>query len=188
MKLQTTEFDGLVILYPRRHSDDRGFFCEVYSKQTWSELGFDVQFVRDGFSYSTARGTVHGLHFQRAPFTQAMLVWVSRGSVFDVAVDLRHGSPTYGRHWAGVLSADEWNQVVIPEGFAHGYCTLEEECAVQYKLTASYAPEHEGGILWNDPDLGIEWPVEPEDAVVSERDTMLPPWRDLPAPGDGGRR
>ena len=188
VELQTTNFDGLVILSPRRHSDDRGFFSEVYSEQVWSELGLKERFVQDGYSYSSVRGTVHGLHFQRTPFSQAKLVWVSRGRVFDVAVDLRHGSPTYGRHWAGVLSADEWNQVVIPEGFAHGYCTLQDECAVQYKMTAPYALEHEGGILWNDPVLGIDWPVEPKDAAVSERDTMLPPLRDLPTPDDGGRR
>ena len=111
-----------------------------------------------------------------------------RGSVFDVAVDVRHGSRTYGHHWAGVLSADEWNQVVIPEGFAHGYCTLEAECAVQYKMTTPYSSEHDGGILWNDPDLGIEWPIEPKDAVVSERDKTLPLLRDLPAPGDDRRQ
>jgi dTDP-4-dehydrorhamnose 3,5-epimerase len=166
---------------PERHSDSRGYFAEVYHREAFRRQGADFDFIQDNQSLSRLAGTVRGLHFQRPPFAQAKLIRVLRGVIFDVAVDLRHGSPTFGRHVSLKVSTEGFNQVLIPKGFAHGFCTLEADTEVFYKTDQYYSPEHEGGVLWSDPDLAIPWPVGKEEAVVSEKDRALPRLRDLPA-------
>jgi dTDP-4-dehydrorhamnose 3,5-epimerase len=162
------------LIKPRRYTDLRGFFIETFSRRRFCEAGLAVDFIQDNHSLSKPCGTVRGLHFQRAPFAQAKLVRVLRGAVYDVALDIRAGSPTYGRHVAVELSAEDGAQVFIPEGFAHGFCTLTPDTEVFYKVNQDYAPQHEGGILWNDPALGIAWPVDPAQAVLSDRDRRFP--------------
>ncbi|HEX6980142.1 MAG TPA: dTDP-4-dehydrorhamnose 3,5-epimerase [Alphaproteobacteria bacterium] len=166
------------LIRPARFYDERGLFSETYNRKRFGEAGITVDFVQDNHSVSRHRGTVRGLHFQRAPFAQAKLVRVVRGAAFDVAVDLRPGSPSFGRHVSVVLSAELWNQIFIPEGFAHGFCTLEPDTELVYKVSRYRVPEQEAGIRWNDPDLGIEWPVEPAAAVLSARDQALPSFAD----------
>ena len=162
------------LITPRRFSDPRGFFAETFSRRRFAEAGLTADFVQDNQSLSRPAGTVRGLHFQRPPFAQAKLVRVLRGAVFDVAVDLRPGSPSYGRHVTAELSAENGTMIFVPEGFAHGFCTLQPDTEVFYKVNRDYAPQHEGGILWNDAALGIAWPVEAADAVLSDRDRRWP--------------
>jgi dTDP-4-dehydrorhamnose 3,5-epimerase len=169
------------IVRPKKHGDARGFFSETYSRKALSDAGIDLTFVQDNHAFSAAKGTVRGLHFQTPPFAQDKLIRVTRGSIFDVAVDLRRGSPTYGRHVSAVISAEEWNQILIPVGFAHGLLTLEPDTEVLYKVTNYYAPEHDLGLLWNDPALGIAWPVAEADAILSAKDKVQPRLADLPA-------
>lgn len=180
MEVIALEIPDVRILRPPRFRDARGFFSETYSGKAFAAAGIDIAFVQDNHSLSTRRWTVRGLHFQVPPHAQDKLVRVVRGSVLDVAVDLRRGSPTYGKHVKTLLSAQEWNQVFIPRGFAHGYCTLEADTEVLYKVSDYYSPEHDKGILWTDPDLGIDWPVGAGEAVVSEKDRRLPVLKDLP--------
>jgi len=177
-------FEGLnipevVVVQATKHGDSRGFFSETYSQRAFFDAGLRVGFVQDNHAFSSQEGTVRGLHFQTPPFAQAKLVRVARGAIFDVAVDLRTGSPTYGRHAAAVISADSWNQIFVPVGFAHGFATLEPDTEVLYKVSASYSPEHDKGLLWNDPELGIEWPVA-SDAILSDKDRGQPRLADLP--------
>ncbi|MEI8397100.1 MAG: dTDP-4-dehydrorhamnose 3,5-epimerase [Rhodospirillaceae bacterium] len=174
MKITSTEIADVKLIEMSRHGDPRGFFSEVYNRRLYHEAGIDAAFVQDNFSLSATVGTVRGLHFQLAPHAQAKLVWVSRGRIFDVVVDLREGSPTRGRWVSAVLSAEAWNQFYIPAGFAHGFCTLEPDCCVQYKVSGQYAPECDRGVIWNDPELGIAWPVTPDAAVLSDKDRRLP--------------
>jgi dTDP-4-dehydrorhamnose 3,5-epimerase len=162
------------LITPRRIGDARGFFAETYNRDRFAAAGLIADFTQDNHSLSRPRGTVRGLHFQRGPHAQAKLVRVLRGAVFDVVLDIRPGSPTYGRHAAIELSAAAGAQLLIPEGFAHGFCTTEPDTEVFYKVNRDYAPDHEGGILWNDPGLGIAWPVVPAQAVLSERDRRWP--------------
>ncbi|MCC6913744.1 MAG: dTDP-4-dehydrorhamnose 3,5-epimerase [Rhodospirillaceae bacterium] len=169
------------IIRPRKHGDARGFFSETYAKKAFAEAGIDLDFVQDNHAFSATKGTVRGLHFQSAPFAQDKLVRVVRGSILDVAVDLRRASPTYGQHVSAVISADEWNQILVPVGFAHGLLTLEPDTEVLYKVTNYYAPQHDLGLLWNDPALGIAWPVSEADAVLSAKDKAQPRLADLPA-------
>jgi dTDP-4-dehydrorhamnose 3,5-epimerase len=161
-----------------RHGDHRGFFSETYSRRAYAAAGIEADFVQDNHSLSGEAGTVRGLHFQVPPNAQAKLLRVVRGAVFDVAVDLRHGSPTYGRHVSAVISAAAWHQIFVPVGFAHGFCTLEPGTEVLYKVSDFYAPEAEQGLLWNDPELAIDWPAG-AGAVLSERDRGWPALRDL---------
>ena len=154
------------MLNPRKFNDGRGFFSEVYDRRTLAEAGVCTDFVQDNHSLSTLKGTVRGLHFQTPPHAQDKLVRVVRGSVFDVAVDLRRSSPTYGRHVSVVLSSEAWNQILVPVGFAHGLMTLEPNTEVVYKVSHYYAPEHDMGLLWNDPTLGIRWPIPEDEAVL----------------------
>jgi dTDP-4-dehydrorhamnose 3,5-epimerase len=144
------------------------------------DRGIDVHFVQDNHSLSASKGVVRGLHFQTPPFAQAKLLRVTAGSILDVAVDIRWGSPSFGRHVAVVLCASEGNQIFIPEGFAHGYCTLEPDTEVIYKVSAYYSPEHDRGLLWSDPALGIAWPVSDEEALISEKDRQHPVLSRLP--------
>jgi dTDP-4-dehydrorhamnose 3,5-epimerase len=162
-----------------RFLDRRGFLSEVYNREAFAAAGIDTAFVQDNHSFSTQDGTVRGLHFQVAPFAQAKLVRVVRGAIYDVAVDLRRDSATYGRHVGAVLSASAWNQLFVPIGFAHGFVTLEPATEVVYKVSAHYSPEHERGLLWNDPDLAIAWPIAPGDAILADKDTRWPRLREL---------
>ena len=184
MHIETTEIAGVLVLVPVRHGDHRGFFSEVYNRRRLAEAGVDIDFVQDNHSRSAERGTVRGLHFQVPPFAQAKLVRVVRGAVFDVAVDLRRGSSTYGRHAAVTLSAEEGNQVLVPVGCAHGLMTLEADTEVVYKVSDHYAPDHDRGILWNDPVLGIEWPIPAAEAVLSDKDRAQPLLADFETPFD----
>jgi dTDP-4-dehydrorhamnose 3,5-epimerase len=166
--------EGLIEIRPRRFADDRGFFSETWNEAVWREAGIATVFVQDNHSLSRARGTLRGLHFQSPPAAQAKLVRVTRGSAFDVAVDLRPGSPTY-RQWAGVtLSAEEWNQLMIPEGFAHGFLTLEPDTEVQYKASAAYSPANDRAIRFDDPTLAIDWPLPVANLILSDRDRAAP--------------
>lgn len=172
-KCLSTTIPGVKILVPQRHGDARGYFSETYNRRVLAEAGIDVDFVQDNESLSAEVGTIRGLHFQTPPYEQAKLVRVLTGVIFDVAVDLRVSSPTYGKHVAVRLSAEEGNQLFIPAGFAHGFCTLEPNTRVFYKVDRHYSAAHDGGIIWNDPDIGIEWPALAEEAVLSEKDRLL---------------
>lgn len=167
------------IIRPKKFGDSRGFFSETYSKKAFEAAGLHYDFVQDNQSLSAEVGTVRGLHFQLAPFAQDKLVRVVRGAILDVAVDIRKGSPTYGRHVSAVISAEEWNQILVPIGFAHGFCTLEPNTEVIYKVTNFYSAEHDRGLLWNDPDLGIDWPVAADKALLSDKDRKQPRLADL---------
>ena len=174
MQVQALTIPDVKMLTPRKFGDSRGFFSEVYNRRALAEAGIDTEFVQDNHSLSACRGTVRGLHFQTPPHAQDKLVRVVRGSVFDVAVDLRRGSPTYGLHVGAVLSAEVWNQILVPVGFAHGFMTLEPDTEVVYKVSDFYAPDHDEGLLWNDPTLGIRWPMPEEEAVLSDKDRDQP--------------
>jgi dTDP-4-dehydrorhamnose 3,5-epimerase len=180
MQSEHLEIPDVKVLTPKRNGDHRGFFSEVYNKKTLAEAGIDITFVQDNHALSAEKGTVRGLHFQIPPFAQDKLVRVVRGSVFDVAVDLRRGSPTYGKHVSVVLSAEAWNQILVPIGFAHGLMTLEPDTEVLYKVSNYYSAEHDKGLLWNDPALGIEWPVAEDEAILSAKDKVQPRLADLP--------
>lgn len=170
----------VILLTPPKFQDDRGFFSETYNAAAAAGLGVDGTFVQDNQSLSRQRGVVRGLHFQTSPHAQGKLVRVVRGSILDVAVDIRKGSPTFGRHVAAELSAANWCQLWVPVGFAHAFCTLEPDTEVVYKVTDYYAPQCDAGIFWNDADLGIVWPVREAEAIVSPKDAKLPRFCDLP--------
>ena len=174
MQVAVTEIADIKLITPVRHVDSRGFFSEIFKENVLREHGIDIHFVQDNHSLSASKGVVRGLHFQIPPLAQAKLLRVTAGSILDVAVDIRWGSPSFGRHVAVVLSASEGNQISIPEGFAHGYCTLEPDTEVIYKVSAYYSPKHDCGLLWNDPALGIAWPVSADRALVSKRDQKHP--------------
>lgn len=170
---------GIKLITPTIVRDARGFFCETFSARTLARAGIAATFVQDNHSLSTQKGVVRGLHFQTPPRAQAKLVRVTHGSIFDVAVDIRVGSPSYGRHVSTVLSAANCQQIWIPEGFAHGFCTLEPDTEVLYKVTDYYAPECDSGLKWDDPALAIAWPIAAHDAILSPRDMQHPPLADL---------
>lgn len=172
---------GPLIIRPEKHTDSRGFLSETYSRSALEDAGLDVDFVQDNHVLSKTAGTIRGLHFQVPPFAQHKLIRVARGRIFDVAVDLRAGSPTYGQHASVFLSASDWNQLYVPVGFAHGLAILEPNTEVIYKVSAAYSPEHDKGLLWNDPVLGIEWPAIDGPTVLSERDKRQPLLADLPS-------
>jgi dTDP-4-dehydrorhamnose 3,5-epimerase len=169
---------GIKTIRPRKFVDDRGFFSETYNKKALAEAGVDLDFVQDNSSLSVRPGTVRGLHFQSHPFAQDKLVRVVRGRIFDVAVDIRRGSSTFGQWVSAEISAEAWNQIFVPIGFAHGFCTLEPDTEVIYKVTNFYSAAHDLGIRWNDPGLGIPWPVKDAEAHLSEKDRKYPFLRD----------
>ena len=170
-RFQTLAIPDVILVEPQVFGDQRGFFLETYRRTDFIANGIVLDFVQDNVSHSR-KGVLRGLHFQRPPCAQGKLVTVLRGEVFDVAVDIRHGSPTYGR-WVGItLSGSHQQLVYVPPGFAHGFCVLSDEADFVYKITAEYAPELEGGIRWNDPEIGVEWPIQ--DPVLSSRDLQLP--------------
>jgi dTDP-4-dehydrorhamnose 3,5-epimerase len=176
VKVSETELPGVLLLEPRRFGDDRGFFMELFHEQRYAEAGIAGPFVQDNFSRS-AKGILRGLHFQQ-PHAQGKLVQVFAGAVYDVAVDIRRGSPTFGG-WVGVeLSADNRRQLWVPPGFAHGFCVLSESADFHYKCTDFYSPTSEHGIAWNDPDLGIPWPVK--SPLLSPKDSVAPRLKDAP--------
>lgn len=179
MKIKETYIKGLLLIEPDVFGDSRGYFMESFSAKKFREqTGLDVQFVQDNESRSSY-GVVRGLHFQRPPYAQAKLVRVVSGRVLDVAVDLREGSPTYGRHFCVELSGDNHLQVFIPKGFAHGFAVLSDDAVFQYKCDEYYAPESEAAVIWNDPDLGIDWHLPSEDVRLSEKDKNHPRLKDL---------
>lgn len=174
MQIEQTPLPGVVILKPRRFGDERGFFSEVYNKRAAAEAGIDVEFVQDNHSLSRDVGVVRGLHFQSPPHAQAKLVRAGAGRVFDVAVDIRRGSPTYGR-WTGVeLSAEDGNQLFVPAGFLHGFSVLEPNSELLYKCSDFYAPDCDGAVRFDDPDLDIDWRIEMSDAILSQKDARAP--------------
>jgi dTDP-4-dehydrorhamnose 3,5-epimerase len=180
MQVIATEIREVKEIRPVRHRDPRGFFSEIFREDVLRQHGIAARFVQENHSLSKERGVVRGLHFQLPPMSQAKLVRVAVGSVFDVAVDLRQGSPTYRRHVALVLSAAVGNQLFVPEGFAHGFCTLEPDSEIVYKVNRYYSAEHDRGLLWDDPDLGIAWPIAAEAALLSDKDRRQPRLADLP--------
>jgi dTDP-4-dehydrorhamnose 3,5-epimerase len=163
-----------------RFSDARGYFCETFQRADFAAQGLDIDFLQDNQSSSDRRGTVRGLHFQRPPFAQAKLVRVLRGRILDVAVDLRRSSPSFGKHIAVELDSEANEQLFIPVGFAHGFCTLEPDTVVFYKVDQVYSAAHDGGVNWADSRLGIEWPAASAEAILSEKDRGLPMLADLP--------
>ena len=172
---------SLIHIKSKRHGDHRGFFAETYSLRNYAELGIVAEFVQDNHSLSRELGTLRGLHFQAPPHAQAKLVRCGRGAIFDVAVDIRRGSPTYGQ-WKGYeLTAQNGEQLYIPVGFAHGFVTLESDSEIVYKCSDYYAPETEGAVLWSDPDIGIDWQTEAE-PILSEKDAVAPLLSELESP------
>jgi dTDP-4-dehydrorhamnose 3,5-epimerase len=182
MEVNPTSIPGVLLLKPRYLRDARGYFVETYNRHSAHEAGLKAEFVQDNQALSLKRGTVRALHFQVPPRAQAKLVRVLRGSIYDVAVDLRVGSPTYGKWTAATLTAHGGEQIFVPRGFAHGYCTLEDNTEVAYKVDDYYAPECERGLAWDDPTFGIGWPVSPADALLSDRDRKLPRFADFASP------
>ena len=180
MNLRTLKLPEVKILEPVKHGDHRGFFSETYNKQTLHELGIDMDFVQDNQSLSEACGTLRGLHFQSHPFAQDKLVRVLRGRILDVAVDIRHGSPTFGRWVSAELSADNWQQILVPIGFAHGIVTLEPNTEILYKVSNRYSPECDKGLAWDDADLAIDWRIAIDELILSEKDQCQPLLSDLP--------
>ena len=175
MQLTATQIPDVKILTPKKFGDNRGFFSETYNRNTLRELiGVDVDFVQDNQSLSVEKGVVRGLHYQVPPMAQDKLVRVTRGAILDVAVDIRRASTTFGRHVAAVISAENWRQIFVPVGFAHGFVTLEPNTEVLYKVSNYYSPKDERGILWNDPKLAIDWGISESAAVLSEKDRKYP--------------
>ena len=181
MKIERLAIPEVILITPPRFGDARGFFSETFNARRFAEAGVTGPFVQDNQSLSASKGTVRGLHCQIAPSVQGKLVRCVRGAIWDVAVDIRHGSPTFGQHAAAVLSAENWNQLWVPGGFLHGFCTLEPDTEVIYKVTADYDRAAERGVIWNDPALALPWPVAEVDAVLSDKDKVLPRLADCDA-------
>jgi len=170
-----TKIPGVVVIEYKKFDDNRGFFMETFQKTEFAAHGITLPFVQDNYSHSI-RGVLRGLHYQKNPFAQGKLVLVLKGSVFDVGVDIRQGSPTYGEWIGETLSAENRKMLYLPPGMAHGFCVLSDEVDFFYKVTADYAPEMDRGFIWNDPEVGIEWPIS--DPILSEKDKHLPPFRE----------
>lgn len=177
MEVIETPIPGVLVLEPRIFGDSRGYFFESFSRREFVQKVIETEFVQDNESRSSF-GVIRGLHFQKPPFAQSKLVRVVEGAVLDVAVDIRRGSPTFGRHVAVELSGENHRQVFIPRGFAHGFSVLSESVVFQYKCDNFYAPDSEGALAWNDPDLGIDWRIPPEKAILSDKDRRHPRLKD----------
>jgi len=182
LSVERFDIDGLLLMRPRRLGDSRGYFVETYNSREYQKAGVECLFVQDNQSLSSRRGTVRGLHFQVPPAAQSKLVRVVRGSIVDVAVDLRRASQTYGRWRAVNLNAEDGAQFFVPAGFAHGYCTLEPDTEVAYKVDEFYAPACDAGLRWDDPDIGVDWPVSAAEATVSDKDASLPGFKTFISP------
>jgi dTDP-4-dehydrorhamnose 3,5-epimerase len=174
MKVIETEIPAVKLLIPDKHGDHRGFFSEVFNRKLLEDAGLCSEFVQDNQSLSAEKGVVRGLHFQLPPMAQDKLVRVLRGGIMDVAVDIRRGSPTFGQHITAIITAENWKQILVPKGFAHGFVTLEPNTEVLYKVTNFYSPKHERGIRWNDPALKINWGIEETAAILSGKDKLTP--------------
>lgn len=181
MNLKRLAIPEVVEITPKRHGDDRGYFSETFRQDWFSANVADVVFVQENQSLSRKLGTVRGLHFQSEPFAQGKLVRCSAGAIFDVAVDIRSGSPTFGRWVAATLSAEEGKQLWIPAGFLHGFCTLSADVVVSYRVTNYYSAECDKGVRWDDPDIAIEWPAAADVSTLSPKDGKQPALKDLPA-------
>jgi dTDP-4-dehydrorhamnose 3,5-epimerase len=174
LEVRPLSLPDVLEIRPDKFGDHRGFFSEVWNEERLREAGIDLHFVQDNHSYSAARGVLRGLHFQLPPAAQDKLVRVSHGAIYDVAVDIRRNSPTFGK-WVGhVVSAELWNQILVPKGFAHGFVTIEENTHVLYKTTFAYRPEQDRAIRFDDPQIGIDWPIRPHQVQLSERDKGAP--------------
>ncbi len=184
MKSYKTDLDGVIIFEPVKYEDNRGFFSEAFNFEQFRDAGLpaSIEFVQDNHSLSRAAGTVRGLHYQAPPAAQNKLIRVTRGAIRDVVVDVRKGSPAYGKHVCVELSAENWRQVLVAAGFLHGFMTLTDDTEVVYKVDAYYSREHDGGVLWNDPDLGIDWGPEAAKAILSDKDARLPRFADFDSP------
>jgi dTDP-4-dehydrorhamnose 3,5-epimerase len=181
MQVERLAIPDVLVLTPKVFRDDRGFFSECYSQRMLAEVaGIKETFVQDNHALSRDAGVVRGLHLQAPPVPQGKLVRVVKGAILDVAVDIRQGSPTFGRHVTARITADNFAQIWVPAGFLHGYVTLEPDTEVIYKVTGYYAPECEHGVMWNDPALGIDWPVSPEKAILSAKDKANRPLAEHP--------
>lgn len=174
MQVTSLAIDVVKLIVPRKFSDARGYFVETWNRKTLTEAGVDIDFVQDNASLSREPGTVRGLHFQTPPAAQAKLVRVVRGSVFDVAVDLRRASPTFGRYVSAILTAEGGEQLFVPVGFAHGFCTLEPDTEIAYKVSSFYSGGNDAGIAWDDPEIGIDWPHDGREPILSDKDRRLP--------------
>jgi dTDP-4-dehydrorhamnose 3,5-epimerase len=173
MKITETSLEGVLVIEPQLFGDHRGWFTETYNRDKFNNAGIKIDFVQDNHSFSGAKGTLRGLHYQLDPKAQTKLVRCTKGSIYDVAVDIRKSSPTY-RQWFGIeLNAENKKHLLVPKGFAHGFMTLTEDVEVQYKVDELYSPEHDRGIIWNDPSIGIEWPINIE-PILSEKDEKAP--------------
>lgn len=182
MDVEPLSISDILLLRPKKHGDARGFFSETFNAERFAAAGAPTAWVQDNHSYSAESGVVRGLHFQAPPKAQAKIVRVLKGAIYDVAVDIRRGSPTYGR-WVGAeLSAENWTQIYVPRGMLHGFCTLTPDVEVLYKVDAPYAPELEGAVRWDDPDLAIDWPIRAEEARLSAKDAAAPAFRDFDSP------
>lgn len=174
MKVERLAIPDVILVTPPRFGDERGFFSETFHAPRFAEAGIGLPFVQDNQSLSRQKGVIRGLHCQVGAHPQGKLVRCIRGAIWDVAVDARNGSPTYGRHVAAELSAENWSQLWVPPGFLHGFCTLVADTEVIYKVTDIYDRSGERGVIWNDPTLAIDWPVTEEEAVLSDKDRVLP--------------
>ena len=173
MKITETDLSGVFIIEPTVYGDHRGWFMETYSDSKFKEVGLDLKFLQDNHSFSATKGTLRGLHYQMSPKAQTKLVRCTKGAIYDVAVDIRIGSPTYAR-WFGIeLTEENKKQLLVPKGFAHGFITLTSDAEVQYKVDELYAPECDRGIIWNDPEIGIEWPADLT-PILSSKDEIAP--------------
>lgn len=182
MNVTQTAIPDVKLITPKKFGDARGFFSETYSSVKFAEAGIDRAFVQDNHSLSATIYTLRGLHFQTPPFAQAKLVRCIRGKILDVAVDIRKGSPTYGQHVSAVLDPENWAQMLVPRGFAHGFVTLAADTEVIYKVDNRYAPDHDAGLAWNDPDLGIDWQLAGHDPKLSDKDATHPRLADFDSP------
>lgn len=174
MDIITTALDGVVEIRPKHFGDERGWFSETWKQSAFADAGINIDFVQDNESFSAPVGTLRGLHYQVAPHPQDKLVRVIQGSILDVAVDIRRGSPTFGEHVAVTLTAVDGNQLLVPAGFAHGFCTLEADVRVAYKVSGQYAPNCERAIRFDDPQLAIDWPLPADGPTLSDRDRVAP--------------
>lgn len=182
MDIERASIPDVLLVRPTKRGDERGFFSETFRASALSDAGVELDWVQDNHSYSGMKGVMRGLHFQAPPAAQAKLLRVTRGAIFDVALDMRKNSPTYGSHVAVELSAENWLQIFVPAGFAHGFCTLRDDTEVLYKVSSYYDPAHDSGVLWCDPDLAIPWPIAPEAATISDRDRRWPRLKDFHSP------
>ncbi|MGA3005631.1 MAG: dTDP-4-dehydrorhamnose 3,5-epimerase [Acetobacteraceae bacterium] len=178
MNVEHLAIPDVLLLTPRRFHDPRGFFSETWSQTRFAEIGVPGPFVQDNHAVSNAKGVLRGLHCQIGKSAQGKLVRVTKGSIWDVVVDIRYGSPTYGHQAGAILSAENWCQLWVPAGFLHGYCTLTDDTEVIYKVTAPYDQAAERGVIWNDPDLAVAWPIQEQAAILSDKDRVLPRLRE----------